>query len=139
MLAACPAALLTTVHVFSSISAQLGNPGQANYAAANAALDSVAASRQAGGLGISAVGWGPWGGAGMATQQPELLARLRRQGDSSAVGLALARCKKHSKWISRSQEGMQPASSLLLDKLWILHNHLSMLDDAASKCWAAWW
>ena len=32
------------------------------------------------GLACSATGWGPWAGAGMATDDPALLQRLRRQG-----------------------------------------------------------
>ena len=71
---------LASANLFSSISATLGNPGQVNYAAANAALESVATASQMQGLSVSAEGWGPWGGAGMATQQPALLARLRNQG-----------------------------------------------------------
>jgi hypothetical protein len=71
---------LTATSLFSSVSATLGNAGQANYAAANAALESAAEGYQAWGLGVSAEGWGPWAVAGMATQQPALLAKLRHQG-----------------------------------------------------------
>jgi 3-oxoacyl-(acyl-carrier-protein) synthase/acyl carrier protein len=68
------------VQLFSSVSALLGNPGQANYAAANAALDGAAARLQRCGVGATSVQWGPWAQAGMAAATPQLAARLRRQG-----------------------------------------------------------
>lgn len=71
---------IDTACVFSSVSALLGNPGQCNYAAANAAMEEGVEGYQAQGLSISAEGWGPWAAGGMAAQQPALLKRLQQQG-----------------------------------------------------------
>ncbi|MGA4858486.1 type I polyketide synthase [Streptomyces koyangensis] len=52
---------------FSSVTATLGAPAQAAYAAANAAMDAVAAGRRARGQRAASVQWGPWSGGGMHT------------------------------------------------------------------------
>lgn len=55
--------------LFSSIASLLGSPGQSNYAAGNAFLDSFANYRQSRGLPATTINWGPWAEAGMATEQ----------------------------------------------------------------------
>ena len=68
--------------MFSSIGAFLAQPGQANYAAANAGLDALAFDRHLRGLPAVSIGWGVWEGTGLvdsASGQGNV-AELARQG-----------------------------------------------------------
>lgn len=85
--------LLTLTHVldwnevrfcmlFASIAGTFGNPGQADYGAANEIMNRLASSLQSLCSGhVVAVNWGPWGGGGMVTED------VARQFAERGVGL----------------------------------------------------
>lgn len=52
--------------MFSSIASILGNPGQSNYAAANAFMDALCDYRLSLNLPAQTIAWGPWAEVGMA-------------------------------------------------------------------------
>jgi acyl transferase domain-containing protein/NADPH:quinone reductase-like Zn-dependent oxidoreductase/acyl carrier protein len=65
--------------LFSSVTTPLGNPGQGNYVAANAAIEALAERRHAEGLPALAVQWGPIGDAGYLARETQVSEMLARQ------------------------------------------------------------
>ncbi|MEM7497171.1 MAG: SDR family NAD(P)-dependent oxidoreductase [Pseudomonadota bacterium] len=65
--------------LFSAGAALFGSPGQASHAAANAALDALAAARRKAGEAALTVDWGPWSGIGAAADTA-LQSKIREQG-----------------------------------------------------------
>lgn len=79
--------------LYSSITTFIGNPGQANYVAANAYLEGLAALRRSLGLPAICIGWGPIGDAGYLTRnetvKESLIARLGAAPLTSRDALAM--------------------------------------------------
>ncbi|MGW5354304.1 SDR family NAD(P)-dependent oxidoreductase [Streptomyces sp. NPDC004031] len=80
--------------MYSSAAGLLGNPGQANYGAANVFLDTLAAVRRSRGQAGSSLAWGLWANDSALTgqmnaQDRDRLSRSGARAMSAAEGLAL--------------------------------------------------
>eukprot|EP00951_Prasinocladus_malaysianus_P019213 scaffold155165_cov45-Prasinocladus_malaysianus.AAC.1 len=101
-LAALSGCAVESCVMYSSIAALLGSPGQASYAAANAALDGLMAELQSQGRCGVSVQWGGLSGGGMAVRDAGTAALLEKSGMGliepaeglAALGTVLA--AKHS-------------------------------------------
>lgn len=74
--------------LFSSVTTPLGNPGQGNYVAANAAMEAVAERRHAEGRTALAVQWGPIGDTGYLAREAQVSEMLARQLGGSHLSAA---------------------------------------------------
>jgi acyl transferase domain-containing protein/Zn-dependent alcohol dehydrogenase/NAD(P)-dependent dehydrogenase (short-subunit alcohol dehydrogenase family)/acyl carrier protein len=65
---------------YSSAAGTLGNPGQANYAAANTILDALAHNQRTRGIPAIAIDWGTWSEIGLAAVEDIRGTRIASQG-----------------------------------------------------------
>ncbi|SDC24041.1 type I polyketide synthase [Belnapia rosea] len=71
--------------MYSSATVPIGNPGQAAYVAANAAIEALARRRRAQGRPANAIGWGPIADAGMLADDAATVKILERRLGTSAM------------------------------------------------------
>ncbi len=76
--------------LYSSISTALGNPGQANYVAANAFLETLSQHRRAIGLPSQTIGWGAISDTGFLARNKELRDQLSNRMGSTLMTTAEA-------------------------------------------------
>ena len=112
--------------LFSSLSSVFGHAGQANYAAANAALDGLGQHRRGLGLPATVINWGHLGEVGYLSQRNELAARLERQGVLSFTVRQAMDCLAHAITSRETQ-----LSVLRMD--WTLWRGLGITDNVPPK------
>ncbi len=71
--------------VYSSVTTLMGNAGQANYVAANAALEALARQRRGQGLPATALCWGPISDVGYLTAHQAVLSGLESRTGGAAI------------------------------------------------------
>ncbi len=77
--------LLDFFVLYSSVAAAFGNPGQANYVAANCTLESLAAYRKTQNLPATVIGWGPVADTGMLQRNLKLQGHIKNMLGVSAL------------------------------------------------------
>lgn len=76
--------------MYSSATALFGNPGQANYVAANCALGALTRMRRAAGLPATCIHWGAIGDVGFLARNQKLKEALQSRMGGAALGSATA-------------------------------------------------
>ena len=116
--------------LFSSVSALIGNPGQAAYAAANGFLEGLARRRREESLPAVAIGWGPIADTGyLARHEAGRAVISRRAGTTElkarhALGLL-------AEWLSRDQGSVAEAVLTVAPMDWSVAAGLPLLATPA--------
>jgi acyl transferase domain-containing protein len=115
--------------LFSSLAAIVGSAGQGPYAAANAALDALAAERRRQGRPALSIAWGPWSGDGMTMR----LSRAARQAMQHR-GVALFTPEEGLRLLDAVWRSLSPTIVAARFDAAVLRDHVararrSLLDD----------
>ena len=114
--------------LFSSVTTLVGNPGQANYVAANGFLEGLARARRSAGLPGLAVGFGAIADAGYLARNTEVGQRLDRRIGKTAIGSREAlQCVED--YIASAPDSVEAAVVMVSEFDWGAAHHLRVVGE----------
>lgn len=114
--------------LFSSVTTLVGNPGQANYVAANGFLEGLARARRIAGLPGLAVGFGAIADAGYLARNTEVGQRLDRRLGKTAIGSREAlQCVED--YIASAPDSVEAAVVMVSEFDWGAAHHLRVVGE----------
>lgn len=114
--------------LFSSVTTLVGNPGQANYVAANGFLEGLARARRSAGLPGLAVGFGAIADAGYLARNTEVGQRLDRRLGKTAIGSREAlQCVED--YIASAPDSVAAAVVMVSEFDWGAAHHLRVVGE----------
>lgn len=114
--------------LFSSVTTLVGNPGQANYVAANGFLEGLARARRSAGLPGLAVGFGAIADAGYLARNTEVGQRLDRRLGKTAIGSREAlQCVED--YIASAPDSVEAAVVMVSEFDWGAAHHLRVVGE----------
>ena len=115
--------------LFSSVTTLVGNPGQANYVAANGFLEGLARARRGAGLPGLAVGFGAISDAGYLARNTDVGQRLDRRLGKTAIGSREAlQCVED--YIASAPDSVEAAVVMVSEFDWGAAHHLRVVGES---------
>ena len=114
--------------LFSSVTTLVGNPGQANYVAANGFLEGLARARRSAGLPALAVGFGAIADAGYLARNTDVGQRLdRRLGKTAIAAREALQCVED--YIACAPDSVEAAVVMVSEFDWGAAHHLRVVGE----------
>ncbi len=115
--------------LFSSVTTLVGNPGQANYVAANGFLEGLARARRAEGLPALAVGFGAIADAGYLARNTDVGQRLDRRLGKTAINARDA-LNAVEEYIASAPDTVDAAVVMISEFDWAAAHNLAVVNEA---------